>query len=373
MALLAAVAAGGVWYFGRDPVAAHVAAKQPPAVPITAGVAQQQDMPIILDGLGTVQAFNTVTVRTRIDGQIEKIAFTEGQEVNAGDVLMQIDARPLQAQLAQARATKARDEAQLVNARLNLERTSSLAKREFASQQSMDTQQSLVAQLAAAVQGDQATIDNAEVQLGYTTIRSPIAGRVGIRLVDAGNVVHANDAGGLVVITQVHPISVLFTLPQDYLDQVNKAQNQTPLKIQAFKRDGGTLLGEGTLALIDNQIDTTTGTMRLKATFPNPDNTLWPGQFVSARALVGMRHDAVVVPAQVVQRGPNGTYAYVIKPDRTVEQRPVKTGTTQKGMMLIEDGLTPGEQVVVDGQYKLQPGSRVDVQTAAAAKPATGS
>jgi multidrug efflux system membrane fusion protein len=330
-------------------------------------------MPVTLEGLGTVQAFNTVTVRSRVDGQVDKISFTEGQEVVAGDVLAQIDPRPLQAQLAQARATKARDEAQLANAHLNLERVTSLAQREFASRQSLDAQKSLVGQFEAAVQGDQAAIDNAQVQLGYTTVRAPISGRVGIRLVDAGNVVHANDAGGIVVITQIHPISVIFTLPQDVLDVVNHAQNEAPLKIQAFKRDGGTLLGEGTLALIDNQIDTTTGTMRLKATFPNTDNALWPGLFVTARVLVGMRHDAVTVPAQAVQRGPNGTFAYVIKPDRTVEARPIKIGAMQNGRVLIEQGIEAGENIVIDGQYKLQPGSRVEVQTAAAPKPASGS
>lgn len=371
--LLIALVATGAWYFGRGPTAAALNAKPPPAVPVTAGVAQQQDVPIVLDGLGTVQAFNTVTVRSRVDGQIDRIAFTEGQEVAAGDVLVQIDSRPLQAALDQARATKARDEAQLANARHDFERFSALAQREFASRQSVDSQKSLVGQLEAAVQGDQAAINNAQVQLGYTTIRSPIAGRVGIRQVDAGNIVHANDAGGLVTITQIHPISLMFTPPQDVLDEVNRAQNEAPLKIQAIKRDGVTLLGEGTLALIDNQIDTTTGTMRLKATFPNRDNALWPGQFVAARAVVGVRHDAVTVPAQAVQRGPDGTFAYVIKPDRTVEMRLVKIGAAQNGRVVIEQGLAAGENIVVDGQYKLQPGSHVDVQAAAAAKTAAGS
>jgi multidrug efflux system membrane fusion protein len=359
-AILAAYA--GVRYF-REPLAAALPAKVQ-AIPVTAGVAAQQDVPVYFDGLGTVSAFNTVTVRSRVDGQVEKILFTEGQDVTAGDVLAQIDPRPFQAALDQARAAKARDEAQLSNAKLDLDRRVALVSREFVSQQSVDSQKALVAQLAAAVQGDQAAIDNAQVQLGYTTIKAPIGGRVGIRLVDAGNIVHANDTTGLVVITQIHPISLLFTLPQDVLDQVNGAQNQAPLTVQAFKRDGGSMLAEGQLALVDNQIDTTTGTMKLKATFANTDNRLWPGQFVNARVFVGVRHAAVTVPAQAVQRGQSGTYAYVIKPDHTVESRAIKIGINQNGTVLVEDGLAAGEPIVVDGQYKLTPGAHVQTETA---------
>lgn len=361
----AATAAALAWYVTREPATAALRAARPPAgVPITAGVVQQQDFALYLTGIGTVQAFNTVTVKARVDGQLVKVAFTEGQDVKAGDVLAQIDPRPFEAQLAQARAQKARDEAQLANARRDLERFSNLAAREFASRQSVDAQRTLVEQLTAAIQGDQAAIDNAQVQLGYTTISSPIDGRTGIRLVDMGNMVHANDAGGLVVITQIRPIAAIFTLPQDVLDQVTRAQAAGgSLKVVAYKRDDTTQLAEGTLALVDNQIDPATGTIRLKAIFPNTDNALWPGLFVNVHLQLGVLPNAVTVPAQVVQRGPNGTYAYVIKSDRTVEMRPVKIGQMRDGIILIEQGLAPGDHVVVDGQYRLRPGSHVDIRS----------
>lgn len=351
------------WYVTREPATAALRpARQAPSVPVTAGLVERQDVPIYLAGIGTVQAFNTVTVKARVDGQLIKVAFTEGQDVKAGDVLAQIDPRPFQAQLAGARAQKARDEAQLANAKQDLGRFSDLLKHDFASRQRVDAQRALVDQLTAAIQGDQAAIDNAEIQLGYTTIAAPISGRTGIRQIDPGNIVHASDSTGLVMLAQLRPINVIFTLPQDVLDEVARAQAHGSLKVFAFKRDDVTQLAEGKLALIDNQIDPSTGTIRLKATFPNDDNALWPGLFVNARLLLTVRKDAATVPQSVVQRGPNGLYAYIIKPDRTVAMRPIKVGQVRDGVALIDQGLVAGEEVVVDGQYKLHPGSRIDAR-----------
>src|SRR6185295_15308925 len=278
--LAAASAAGLAWHMLHDPTAAAATMASDPAVPVVAGDVQSLDVPIYLTGIGTVQAFNTVTIRTRIDGQLDKVAFTEGQDVNAGDLLAQIDPRPLQAQLEQAEAQKTSHEAQLADAKLDLQRFSNLAQRGAATGQSVDTQKALVAELEASIQADQAAIDNAEVQLGYTTITAPISGRTGMRLVDQGNIVHATDQTGLVVLTQIEPISLVFTLPEDALPDVARAMAKSTLKVLAFSRDDKTELGDGTLALIDNEIDQTTGTIRLKATFPNKDHVLWPGQFV---------------------------------------------------------------------------------------------
>jgi multidrug efflux system membrane fusion protein len=369
--LLAAAIGGVAWYVAREPATATPTARPAaPAVPVLAGAAQVQDVQLYLTGLGTVQAFNTVTVKARIDGQIDKIAFTEGHDVKAGDVLAQIDPRPFQALLNQAIAAKARDEAQLVNAKLDLQRYASLSVREFATKQSVDTQTALVAQIQASLQGDQATIDNARVQLGYTTITAPIDGRTGVRLVDQGNIIHAGDAGGIVVLTQLQPISVIFTLPQDTLSQVHEQMAKGKLQVIALKRDDKTVIDQGTLALVDNQIDQAAGTIRLKATFPNVGNVLWPGEFVSARLMLSLERGVVTVPAPVVQRGPDGTYAYVIKPDDTVEMRPIKLTQIRDGVAIVQQGLAAGERVVVDGQYKLRPGVRVD---SSAGDPAKGS
>jgi multidrug efflux system membrane fusion protein len=316
---------------------------EPLPVPVTVGAASTADVPIYLDGLGTVQAFNSVTVRVRVDGELTKVAFTEGQDVHAGDLLAQIDPDPFRAQLEQAEAKKAQDEAQLANARIELERDFSASN--AIARQVIDTQQALVNQNAAQVKADQAAIDSANVQLRYTRINSPIDGRTGVRLVDQGNIVHASDANGLVVVTQMKPISVVFTLPE-----------QT---IQSIRKDNRTVLATGKLAVIDNQIDTTTGTIRLKATFPNDDLRLWPGQFVNARLLLTTRKDGLVVPASVVQRGPEGPYAFVIKDGQTVAVQPVKVAQIENGEALIDEGLQAGQEVVVDGQYRLQPGSKV--------------
>ncbi len=333
-------------------------------IPVVAGTVGQKDVPIYLDGLGTVQAFNTVTVRARVDGQVEKIAFVEGQDVHAGELLAQIDAAPFQAQLDQSVAKKAQDQAQLTVARLTLQRNATLLADKILSQQDYDTQKATVEQFAAAVQADEAAIDNARVQLGYTKITSPLDGRTGVRIVDQGNIVHANDATGLVVIAQLRPISVLFTLPEQNLGQIQEQLSAShQLAVLAVDRDNRTTLDEGKLAVIDNQIDTSTGTIRLKATFPNEQFHLWPGQFVNARLLVTTRKAGTVVPASVVQRGPDGSYAFVIKEDLSVETRPVHVAHIDQGEALIDSGLRLGEQVVVDGQYKLQPGAHVMIST----------
>ena len=329
-------------------------------VPIVPGIAEQKDVPIYLDGLGTVQAFNTVTIRSRVDGQILKIAFVEGQEVHTGDLLSQIDPAPFQAQLEQNIAKKAQDEAQLTVARLTLSRDAQLLTNNILAQQDYDTQQALVDQLQATVNGDQAAIDNARVQLAYTTITSPLDGRTGIRQVDQGNIVHATDANGLVVITQLKPISVVFTLPEQNLPQIQQhlTAGET-LSVLAVARDDRTILGEGKLAVVDNQIDVSTGTIRLKATFPNENYYLWPGQFVNCRLLLTTVTNGIVVPASVVQRGPDGAFAFIIASNLTAQLRPIKVAQIEQNQALIESGLNPGERVVVDGQYKLQPGSRV--------------
>jgi multidrug efflux system membrane fusion protein len=328
-------------------------------VPIIPGTVEQKNVPIYLDGLGTVQAFNTVTVHTRVDGQVLKVAFIEGQDVRAGDVLAQIDPAPFQAQLDQNVAKKAQDEAQVAIARLTLNRDQELLTSKILAQQDYDVQKAMVDQLEATVRGDQAAIDNARIQLAYATITSPLDGRTGLRMLDQGNIVHATDANGLVVITQLRPISVTFTLPEQNLGQIQQhLRTGETLTTLALDRDNRATLSEGKLAVIDNQIDTTTGTIRLKATFTNEDLKLWPGQFVNVRLLLETRQGAVV-PASVVQRGPDGDFAFIISEDLTAQVRKIKVSQIDRGQALIEEGLTPGERVVVDGQYKLQAGSKV--------------
>jgi len=328
-------------------------------VPIVPGTVEEKDVPIYLDGLGTVQAFNTVTIHSRVDGQIIKVAFVEGQDVHVGDLLAQIDPAPFQAQLDQSVAKKAQDEAQLTVARLNLARDKELLTNKILAQQDYDTQQATVDQLAASVRGDDAAINNSRVQLAYTTITSPLEGRTGLRMVDQGNIVHANDSNGLVVITQLRPISVTFTLPEQNLQQIREHLPASgALKAIALDRDNRAVLSEGQLAVIDNQIDVTTGTIRLKAVFANQDLKLWPGQFINIRLLLETKRGPVV-PASVVQHGPDGEFAFVINTELKAEVRKIRVGQIDRGQALIEEGLTPGERVVVDGQYKLQPGSKV--------------
>ncbi len=360
-------AAGGAAAPGGGPAAGAF------PVPVIPGLVEKRDVAIYLDGLGTVQAFNTVTVRSRVDGQVMRIAFVEGQEVQAGELLAQIDPAPYQAQLDQNVAKKAQDEAQVTIARLTLARDKELLNSKILSQQDYDTQKALVDQLQATVQADQAAIDSAKVQLSYTTITAPLAGRIGIRQVDQGNIVHANDANGLVVITQLHPISVLFTLPEQELRPIQEhlLAGET-LSAFALERDNRTTLGEGKLAVIDNQIDTMTGTIRLKATFPNEDSRLWPGQFVNMRLKLDTRKGGTVVPASVVQRGPEGPFAYVIAAEGTnwvALVRPLKVAQIEQNQALIDEGLAPGERVVVDGQYKLQAGSKVKLPETGGRKP----
>ena len=334
------------------------------SVPVVAGKVEQKDMPIYLDGLGTVQAFYTVTVHTRVDGELDKVLFTEGQKVKTGDLLAVVDPRPYQAALDQAIGKKAQDEAQLANAKLALGRNTDLLNKKVIDQQDFDTSKYSMAQFQAAVQADQAAIESAQTNLDYTQIKSPIEGRTGVRIVDPGNIVHAADANGIVVITQMHPISVVFTLPEEKIQSILNAGGASGgLKVLALDRGNTATLDEGSLAVVDNEIDQTTGTVKLKATFPNEDLKLWPGKFVNARLVLTTQKNATVIPSSVVQRGPQGVYAYVIKPDKTVEMRPVKVGQTEGNLTLVDEGLSPGEQVVVDGQYKLQPGAHVELTT----------
>jgi multidrug efflux system membrane fusion protein len=364
--ICAAIAAGVVWFLRKrnaegekKPGQAAGGRIEMPPVPVVAGTVVEKDVPIFLEGLGTVQAFQTVTIRARVDGQLRKVVFVEGQDVHAGDLLAEIDSDPFRTQVEQAVAKRSQDEAVLANAQVDLKRYADLLARDGVTQQAYDTQKALVNQLEAAVKADDAAISNAKVQLAYTTIVSPIDGRTGLRQVDQGNIVHANDANGLVVITQVKPISVVFTLPEQTLSKIQNQSKSEPFTVLAVDRDNATPLGEGKLSVIDNQIDTATGTIRLKATFANADLRLWPGQFVNARLLLTVRKKSPVVPASVIQRGPEGAFAFVIKDDQTVDMRPVKVGQIEQGEALIEDGLRPGEKVVVDGQYKLQRGSRI--------------
>jgi membrane fusion protein, multidrug efflux system len=365
------VVAGAVWLSRLHTAAANKTGPgarplELPPVPVVATAVAQKDMPIYLEGIGTVQAFNTVTVRARVDGQITKIAFTEGQDVHAGDLLAQIDPDPYRAALAQAVAKKAQDEAQLANGRIDLNRYSEMVTNEAVTPQQYDTQKALVNTLVATVNADQATIDSANVLLAYTTIVSPIEGRTGLRLIDQGNIVHASDLPGIVSITQLKPISVVFYLPEQALPPIQDVCHgaDPDLPVIAVSQGGTNVLGEGKLAVIDNQIAPQSRTFNLKATFPNTDLRLWPGQFVFARLLLTVRKGCTVVPKSVIQRGPEGAFAFVVNDDQTVEARPVKLAAllptqVEQDEAIIEDGLRPGEKVVVEGQFKLQQGSRV--------------
>jgi membrane fusion protein, multidrug efflux system len=338
--------------------------KAPASIAVDAAVVTHADVPIYLSGLGTVQAFYTVTVTARVDGELQKIGFTEGQTVHKGDLLAEIDPRPNQAAYEQAIATKAKDAAQLTNAKRDLERYTILQPQDLASKQTVDTQRAMVDQLAAQLQVDQAVIDNAHTQLEYTHITSPINGRTGIRLVDPGNIVHAAATTGIVVVTQVQPISVIFTLPEEDLTAVTAALAAGPVTVTTVSRDGGTELDQGTLTLIDNEIDQTTGTARLKATFSNTHNTLWPGQYVNARVLVRTDRNVLTLPTAAVQLGPNGPFTYVVKADSTVEVRQLKIGDESSGLTVVKTGLALNERVVTSNQYRLQAG--VHVRAAAA-------
>ena len=329
------------------------------AIVVETAMAGRSNVPIYLQGLGTVQAFYTVTVTARVDGELQRVGFVEGQTLKKGDLIGQIDPRPFQAALDQSIATHAKDVAQLASAKADLDRYELLAPQNLASKQTLDSQHALVAQLEAQIKGDQANIDNARTQLSYTTIVSPITGKTGIRRVDPGNNVHATDTGGIVVVTQVQPIACIFTLPEEALPTLNRALEAGTVAVTAMSRDNKTELDNGTIALIDNQIDQSTGTIRVKATFPNPHNALWPGEFVNARVLVRTEKNALTVPTAAIQRGPNGMFTYVVKNDSTVEVRPLKVGDESDVLTVVTDGLKDGEQVVLSNQYRLQPGARV--------------
>ena len=337
------------------------------AVAVDTATVARADVPIFLQGLGTVQAFYTVTVTARVDGELQRVAFTEGQTVHKGDLLAQIDPRPNQAAFDQALATKAKDESLLANARRDFERYTKLQPEDLASKQTVDTQRALIDQLTAQLKVDQAVIDNARTQLEYTRITSPIDGRTGIRLIDPGNIVHAADTTGIVVVTQIQPIAVIFTLPEEDLEAVNEALAAGPVAVTTVSRDGNTVLDSGTLTLIDNEIQQATGTLKLKATFNNSRNTLWPGQYVNARVLVHTDRDALTLPSSAVQLGPDGPFTYVVKSDSTVEVRPLKLGAQTDTVTVVTAGLAPNERVVTSNQYRLQAGTRVTVNAAASA------
>jgi membrane fusion protein, multidrug efflux system len=356
-----------VWRLGSGTEAPQAAAQTPPAgIPVTAGTVLAQDVPVFLQGIGTVQAYNMVSIKSRVDGQIVKVNFKEGQDVKEGDPLFEIDPRPFQAALGQAQAAKQKDEAQLAGAKLDLERYAKLLGTGYQTRQSYDNQTALVGQLQAAIKGDEAQIDTAQLNLSYADIRSPIDGRLGARLVDKGNLVHASDNTQLVRITELKPIFVSFTLPQETLDDVREYQKKAPLAVRAFSGDNKKELADGKLTLIDNAIDQATGTIHLKARFDNEDERLWPGEFVNLRVVLSTRRGVATVPEQTVQQGPNGHYAYVIRPDNTVERRAVEVASIQDGIAVVTKGFTAGEQVVVDGQFRLTDGVRVNPTAAAA-------
>jgi multidrug efflux system membrane fusion protein len=335
------------------------------SVPVSVAPARQQDMPVYLVGLGSVTPLNAVSVKSRVDGQLVQVAFKEGQHVKKGQLLAIIDPRPFEVQLSQAQATLFRDQAQLRDARLNYQRFKGLLEQSGAmSQQQVDTQAALVDQYEGAVRNDRAQIDSAKLQLTYCHVTSPIDGRIGLRLVDPGNIVHASDANPLLVVTQLEPITVIFTLPEDQLPSVSKRMRTGTLQVEAYSRDNQTKLETGRLLTIDNEIDQSTGTGRLKAQFNNTDEQLWPNQFVNVRLLLETRKNSIVVPAAAVQRGPQGTYVYVVKPDKTVDLRPVTVAISQNNMTAIATGLSPNDLVVTDGQDKLHAGSIVETRPA---------
>jgi len=354
---------------GRDRARAAASVQVPP-VPVVTDIASTKDMPVLVRGIGTVQAYETVAVKTRVDGQIVKVTFTEGQFVKAGDLLFQIDPAPLQAVLDHANAAKRRDEAQLAGAKLDLERYGKLIAPGYQSRQSFDQQRATVDALTATVALDQATIDTAKVNLAFTDIRAPIDGRTGQRLVDVGNVLQANQPVPLVNISRLKPIFVNFTVPQDVTDVIRRAQAAAPLTVLAFAADDTTQLSQGKLTLIDNQIDQATGTLRLKATFENADERLWPGEFVTVRMVIDMRVAAVTVPERAIMQGPAGYYAYTVNPDNTVQRHPVEVASMQDGLAVVTQGIASGDKVVVDGQYRLSEGSRVKIDTASPPAPA---
>ncbi|HUJ18379.1 MAG TPA: MdtA/MuxA family multidrug efflux RND transporter periplasmic adaptor subunit [Nitrospirota bacterium] len=354
-------------FFAKGGQKASRAAQSPqasPGTPVTAVPVKKEDLGVYLSGLGAVTPLNTVTVKSRVDGELIRVLFREGQVVNKGELLAEIDPRPFEVQLTQAEGALARDQAQLQNAQLDLERYKDLVKKDLIPKQQLDTQESLVHQNEGAVKADQGQIDNAKLQLVYARITAPFSGRIGLRQVDPGNIVHANDAGGLAVITQMQPISVIFSLPEDNLSQIlGKLRSGARLVVEAYDREQKRKLATGTLLTVDNQIDPTTGTVKLKAEFPNSNYELFPNQFVNARLLVSVERNAMIVPAAAIQRGPQGTSAFVVKSDQTVEMRRIILGVVQEGNAAVTSGLSAGELVVVDGAERLRDGSRVELKS----------
>ena len=360
--VIAGLAAGGVFLVthGRASVTAATPPPAPPAVPVVAGTVSSGDVPIYLRGIGTVIAYNTDVVRSQIQGQLTKITFTEGQTVKSGDTLAEIDPRPYQAQLDQMTATRDRDQAQLTNSLADLDRYNQLLAKGDATIQLLDTQKAQVLQLQSAIKSDEALIEAAKVQLEYTKLTSPIAGVTGVRQVDIGNIIHPTDPNGLVVVTQIEPISVIFTLPETDLPEIQQQMAKGPLTVLAYSHDDKIKLDEGKLALVNNEILQTTGTIQLKADFPNTAHMLWPGELINARLLLETRHNGISIASSAVQQGPNGAYVYVVGPDRTVHMRAVTVAEISEGQALIDSGLKPNETVVLEGQYRLEPGSLVE-------------
>src|SRR3954451_25097205 len=370
--LIAALGAMGYFgwqrFYGPSPRAttesAQKSASPTPNAPVRVTIApvEKADFPVYLTGLGNVQGFNTVVVRSRVDGQIDQIAFKEGQLVNQGELLAEIDPRPYQAALDQAKAKKAQDEASLANANLDLQRFTRLG--EFATRQQTDTQRSTVAQLTAQIAADTALIENAQTQLDYATVKAPISGIAGLRQVDVGNIVNAATQTGIVTVVQIEPITVIFTAPEDQLPAIQAALAKAPPETIALSTDGKRVLSTGTLALINNQVDTSSGTVRLKAVFDNKDHALWPGQSVSTRLLVDTLKDATVVPDNAIQHSSDGLYAYVVNQDNKAELRKVRVSQSIDGRSVVDDGLSPGQQVITSGQFKVQPGTLVSTAVA---------
>jgi multidrug efflux system membrane fusion protein len=355
---------------GSIPFLTPTAVPRPAAipVPVSAAPAQRQDVPIYLTGLGTVQAYNSVLVKSRVDGQILRINFSEGKDVRAGDVLVEIDPRPYEAALNQAEANKLKDEAQLENARLDLDRLTRLIATNAVSKQQADTARALAAQLDATVKADQALIDMARTQLDYTKIRSPIDGRAGTRLIDIGNMIRATDTAGIVTINQLNPIYVNFALPADSLRPVRARAKDGDVPV-AVQDSNLVELATGTLAVIDNQVNAATGTVTYKATFANGDEALWPGQFVNVRVELDVRRDVLALPVRAVQHGPDGPFVFVVGQNRVVEKRPIKAGLLTKATAIVDAGLQTGEMVVTDGQYRIQNGTRVEILASPAETP----
>ena len=366
--LLIAVVAGGGYYgwsryrAGQEAAAAANTKKAAPAVRVSTAPVQKSDFPVYLTGLGTVQGFNTVTVRTRVDGQIDKVAFKEGQMVNQGDLLVEIDPRPYQAALDAAKAKKIQDEANIANANLDLQRYTKLG--EFATKQQTDTQRTTVQMLTAQIAADDAAIFNAQTQLDYTQVKAPISGVAGLRQVDIGNIVNASTQTGVVTIAQIEPIAVIFTAPEEQLPYINEGQASGQLKVIAITTDGKKPLAEGSLAVVNNQVDSTSGTVRLKAVFDNKNHALWPGQSVSTRLLVKTLKDATVVPDDAIQHGTDGLYVYAVNTDNKAELHKVKVSQSIDGKSVVDEGLSPGQQVITGGQFKVQPGSLVSTAVA---------